>query len=112
MEEQKLKLSSTENLLKKQKEKKLKAFIKGPIQLSWLTEVCKLSKSAMRVAWAICFLRGVHGDIWFKLETGVTRKFSLDRQAKSRGLQELEHAGLIKVKRRRGALPQIKIIEV
>ena len=111
VEEIKIKLPVTEKLIENRKQKKYTAFIKGPIQLLWLTEACKLSKSAMKVALSICFLKGIHGDTWFKLESTIIKKFSLTRQSKSNGLQELEQAGLIEINQKPGALPLIKIID-
>jgi len=110
MEEKKVELLSTEKLGEKRKYKKYRAFIKGPIQLLWITKACKLTKSAMRVALAISFLKGIHGDTWFKLESSATEKFSLKRQSKSNGLQELQKEGLIQIKQDPGSLPLIKII--
>ena len=107
MEEQQLKLSSTDNL---RKNKKLaKGFIKGPIELSWITETCKLSKSAMKVALALSFLKGIQGNTWLKLESRAAMRFSINRQSKSRGLKELEQSGLIEIKQQAGSLPLIKI---
>lgn len=112
MKERRLPLNATDKLLQKQNQKKSEKFIKGPIQMAWLTEACKLTKSAMKVALAICFLRGIYGDTWFRLGSTTTKKFSIDRQAKSRGLKELEQVGLIVIKQKQGAIPQIKMLNV
>lgn len=111
MEEEQIYPPTMNKQLEKQKQKKIGEFIRGPIQLLWLTQACRLSKSAMRVALAICFLRGIHGDTWFKLESGTTKKFHLNRQSKSRGLQELKEAGLIEIKQKQGALPIVKMVD-
>ena len=109
MEEQQLKLVSTIKLLKKQK--MTRAFIKGPIELSWILKACELSKSAMKSALAILFLGGIHGNTWFKFESSAAKRFNLNRQSKSAGLQELKRAGLIEIEQKQGALPLIKISE-
>ena len=111
MEEKKIELLSTESLNRKSKSKKYGAFIKGPIQLLWITKVCTLNKSAIKVALAICFLRGIHGDTWFKLESSVVEKFLIKRQSKSEGLKALQKSGLIRIKQKPGSLPLIKVVD-
>jgi hypothetical protein len=107
MEEQQIKLSSTEKLIRNKKS--AKGFIKGPIELPWITETCKLSKSAIKVALALSFLRGIQGNTWFKFESHIAKRFGIDRQCKSRGLIELEKSGLIEIDQKAGSLPLIKI---
>lgn len=109
VEEQQVTLNTTEKLMKIKHAKKRNGFIKGPIPLLWIAEVCKLSKSAIKVALAICFLRGIHGDVWFKLGNSTVSRFCLTRQSKSSGLRELEQAGLIQIKRIAGSLPSVKV---
>ena len=111
MEESKVELHTTKTMNIKRKHKKYSLFIKGPIQLMWITEACKLTKSAIKVALAICFLKGIYGDNIFKLENTIIKRFGIDRQGKSRGLRELEQAGLVEVVQNKGSLPLIKVVD-
>lgn len=112
MKESKIELHTTKSMNKKRKHKKHGAFIKGPVQLLWITKACKLNKSAIKVALAICFLEGIYRGTEFKLENAIFKEFGIDRQAKSRGLKALKQAGLIEIKQDRGALPRVKMLKI
>ena len=70
-----------------------------------------LFKNALKASLAIRFLGGILGDDWIELKNRDVAKFKLNRSGKSIGLNELEVSGLIKIKRRPGKVPLVKIIE-
>jgi hypothetical protein len=111
MKQEKIITPTIEKMLLEKRKRVSGQFIKGPIPLVWMCEVCKLSKNAIKAALAICFLKGILGDDWIELKNNLVVKFKLNRSGKSIGLRELEIFGLIKIKRRRGKSPLVKIIE-
>ena len=112
MKQERIITPTIEKILNKKKNRLSCQFIKGPIPLSWICRVCKLSKNSIKVALAIRFLGGMIGNGWIELKNSSVAKFKLNRSGKSLGLRELENSGMIKVKRRSGRSPLVKIIEV
>lgn len=112
MEQEKVITPTIGKILLKQRKNFTGQFIKGPLPMSWMSEACKLSKNAIKVALAIRFLGGILGDDWMELKNNHIATFKLNRSGKSIGLRELETSGLIKIKRRAGKSPLVKIIEV
>jgi len=80
----------------RQEFKKHGAFIKGPIQLWWIIKTTNLTKSAMKVALAICFFKGIYGNRRFEVEGAIMKRLGIDREETNKGLTELHRAGLIK----------------
>ena len=112
MKQEKIITPTIEKILLKKRKRVSGQFIKGPIPLAWMCEVCKLSKNAIKAALAIRFLGGILGEDWIELKNNLVAKFKLNRSGKSIGLRELEISGLIMIKRRQGKSPLVKIIEV
>jgi hypothetical protein len=112
MKQEKIITPTIEKILLKKRKRISGQFIKGPIPLVWMCEVCKLSKNAIKTALVIRFLGGMIGDDWIELRNNHITTFKLNRSGKSIGLRELEISGLIKIKRRPGKSPLVKIIEV
>lgn len=90
-------------------------FIRGPLPLAWWGRVCRLpGGKTLAVALAIWFLAGLRGRTHdLKLTSAVLKRFGVeDRSAKSRALEALEGAGLIRVERRPGRNPLVTILEI
>ena len=72
-------------------------FIKGPIDLEWLSKAMELGFPATRLALLLLFKRGIQGNdtvTYFKSEKEM---FHLDNASISRSLSQLETAGLVTV---------------
>jgi hypothetical protein len=89
---------------------KKELFIRGPIPVGWMARACTLPGMAAQVAVAIWFLRGLRGSDQFALTPSTLIRFNVNRYSGYRGLKQLEKAGLISVRRRKGAGPIINII--
>jgi hypothetical protein len=89
-------------------------FLKGPISMTWLTAVTKLSgKAPLAVALAICFEAGRRKRLdELKLTTAILERFSVNSKAKYTGLKALEMARLIYVYREPRRNPVITILEL
>jgi DNA-binding transcriptional ArsR family regulator len=90
-------------------------FLKGPIPLSWLGRACCLrGPKVVPVALAIRYLAGLRNCTeGLKLTSKTLELFGvLDRSTKTRALQSLEGAGLVRVVRRPGKNPLVTILEV
>lgn len=83
-----------------------------PIPFEWLHRCNRLGGKTTQVALALWFLAGVKQSMHFKLTQEAVDLAGCSRSALDHGLVELEKAGLIEAKRRRGARPQIRMIEV
>lgn len=86
-------------------------FLKGPIPLDWLEVASRLPGRSLHVGVALWFLGGMHKSPVIPLSNHTTRRFGLDRNSKYRGLDWLEQAGLISVKRKMGRAPIVTILE-
>jgi hypothetical protein len=86
-------------------------FLRGPIELNWLTSAAKLPGKTLEVSCAIWFLRFVTNSLCVKLSNQLLKEFGVDRFAKNRALQVLEESGLISVSRRAGRSPEVTILE-
>jgi hypothetical protein len=84
-------------------------FLRGPIPGNWLTLAASLNVRALRVALAIWCEAGMRRASTVRLTLPMRERFSVARLG--RGLSVLERAGLVKVKRRKGCLPEITILE-
>ena len=83
-----------------------------PIPFAWLHKCNRLGGKTTQVALALWFLAGVKQSMYFKLTQEAVDLAGCSRSALDHGLVELEKAGLIETERRRGARPQIRIIEI
>lgn len=89
-------------------------FLRGPIPLSWLSSACSLGVTALRMALAAWFARGLATNKGqrehLKLSAKKCDRFCVNRGTKSDGLNELENAGLVTALRRGRAAPVVTII--
>jgi hypothetical protein len=88
-------------------------FLRGPIPLVWLTQVCALpGQKVLAMALAIWFVRGLRGkDEGLELTPSKLKRFGVDkRHATYRALKDLEKAGLISVRRHSGRSAVVTIL--
>ncbi len=87
-------------------------FLRGPIPMAWLAAAQRLCKSAMGVAIALWFVRGVSGKTGsLKVTRAVKRHMGLTDDQSQRGIRALEAAGLLRVCRGgRGRCPVVEIL--
>ena len=85
-------------------------FLKGPIPADWLSRAAKLPGKALHVGLAIWFLAGLRASRRVKLTQKALSLFGVNRsRTVYDGLQQLQSAGLIAVKRKRGRRPVVSI---
>lgn len=84
-------------------------FIKS-IPLEWATTAANLPGKTLQVALAIWYRSGLNKGLPFQLSARTLREFGVGRQAGYHGIDALERAGLIEVKRRCGKHPVIAVI--
>ena len=89
-------------------------FLSGPIPLSWLGRVARLSgQKVLAVALALWFLVGLSDSTFdLKLTSAVLARFGVARSAKWRALRTMEAAGLIRIGSRKGKNPLVAIVEM
>jgi len=87
-------------------------FLRGPIPMAWLAAAQGLCKSAMGIAIALWFVRGVSGKTGsLKVTRAVKRHMGLTDDQSQRGIRALEAAGLLRVcKGGRGRCPVGEIL--
>jgi hypothetical protein len=87
-------------------------FLRGPIPMAWLAAAQGLCKSAMGIAIALWFVRGVSGKTGsLKITRAVKRHMGLTDDQSQRGIRALEAAGLLRVcKGGRGRCPVVEIL--
>ena len=83
----------------------------GPIPWAWLLPALRLSSPALQVAMACWLSAGWERSAEFELALGDWAGFGLTRFSASRGLDELERAGLVSVARRLGRSPVVSILD-
>ena len=84
-------------------------FLRGPIPLDWLSAAAELPGKSLHVGIAVWLEAGLRNSAVVPLSNLTGRYFGLDRNAKYRGLDWLEQAGLISVERKLGRAPIVTI---
>lgn len=79
------------------------------IPLYWLSVALTGTPSAVRCALLIWYLTGLQRKEKVTISNAHVKEFSLTRQAKNRGLCELEAKGLIEIERRPGCSPKVTV---
>jgi hypothetical protein len=85
-------------------------FLKGPIPLKWLSTASKLPGKAFQIGIVLWYLKGLKKTHEVKLTNVVLAKFGVKKDAKRRGLEALEEAGLVSIKRRKNKNPIVTIL--
>ena len=95
--------------------KRGECFLRGPIPIAWLyaASIASGQGSGFKVAIALWYLSGLnHQAKTVKLSGSVLREMGIERHAGYRGLEALEKAGLVNIKRHPGRLPLVTILSV
>ena len=87
-------------------------FLRGPIPLDWLSAAAGLPGKSLHVGIALWLEAGLRNAAVVPLSNLTGRYFGLDRNAKYRGLDWLEQAGLISVERKLGRAPMVTLYAV
>jgi DNA-binding transcriptional ArsR family regulator len=88
-------------------------FIRGPIPLSWLGVAAGLPGRSLAVALELWFWAGLRDQTTVEISLSNLRTASgISRSSASRGLAELERAGLVSVERHPGRKPSVTILGV
>ena len=85
-------------------------FIKGPINLEWISKANALPGKAGPIGLGMWYLAGLNGSFSFKTSGQLKKIAACERKALYSGIMALEQAGLIKVDRRAGSYPFVEII--
>jgi hypothetical protein len=86
-------------------------FVRGPIPLDWLRRAAELPGKALAVGVALWFLRGCRKRTTVKLTRRTLDRLGVGRKPGYRGLQALEKAGLVRVRRQQGKSPVVTICD-
>ncbi len=93
--------------------KTMKAFIKGPIDLAWITKASYLPGKTLNVALALMYLSGLNRSKEdLKLNKTIYELFNVSRSTVYGTLNRMEKEGLIKVKKKQGKKNVITILEI
>ena len=90
--------------------KKGEPFLKGPVPMAWLREASSLPGKALHVAVEIWFQVGLKRSGEVALSLSQFKKSGISRSTASRGLAQLEEAGLVVVKRAPGRKPIVMVL--
>jgi DNA-binding transcriptional ArsR family regulator len=84
-------------------------FLKGPVPWDWIIRASELPGRALIVGLCLWRLSGAMGNRTVTLGNAELEPFGIDRAAKSRALDALEKAGLIKAERKPGRWPIVTL---
>ncbi len=85
--------------------------MRGPIPIDWLNRAAEVKgKRALRTALFLACERGLQKRNTVVASNVGAARFELDPSAKSRGLADLEAAGLIEVERHGGRSPRVTLV--
>lgn len=90
-------------------------FLQGPIPIEWLRQAAHASGggAGFKVAIALWYLSGLHRHVaTVQLTNRTLEIFAVNRYAAYRGLERLEEAGLVSVKRHTGRAPMVTLLDV
>jgi hypothetical protein len=87
-------------------------FLRGPIPWAWLDRAGRLPGKALALGLVLWQSAGVLERRTVRLCLASSRVLGLNEYSARRGLQALEHAGLVEVRRRPGRGLDVTILEV
>ena len=89
-----------------------KPFIKGPIDLEWISAAASLPGKALHVALALMWVSGLKkSKVDLKLTRQAYERFHVSRKTVASNLHVLEKAGLIRVTRSTGKKSLVTILD-
>jgi DNA-binding transcriptional ArsR family regulator len=87
-------------------------FLKGPISWAWLSAAMALPGKALHVGILLWLERGLHRSTTVSISLSSMSQVGVSRSAASRGLANLENAGLVTVERHSGRKPRVTIVDI
>jgi hypothetical protein len=84
-------------------------FLAGPIPLAWLKRAAQLPGKALAVGLALWFLKRCQNQTTVRLTRRTLERFGVARKPGYNGLQALERAGLVQVRRHVGKSPVVTL---
>ena len=92
--------------------KRTKPFIKGPIDLEWISRVALLPGKSLNVGLALMYLKGLtkSGED-LRLSLKHLKYFNVSRKTTNKVLDLMRKAGLVKIKKSQGRKHRIDIID-
>ncbi len=110
IESERIQASEVEtNLVRQTKARRSDRFLKGPIPLKELAIAANLPGKALAILLTIHHRIDLTGNASITLPSGLLAEFGIRRDAKARGLKQLEQAGLIHVTRSSGRAVRIEL---
>jgi DNA-binding transcriptional ArsR family regulator len=85
-------------------------FLKGPVPWNWIARAYELRGKALIVGLCLWRLSGALGNRTMTLGNAELEPIGIDRAAKSRALDALEKAGLIRAERKPGRWPIVTLL--
>lgn len=90
--------------------KRLGRFLKGPIPMGELAVAARLPGRALSLLLVVHHQTALTGRVMTTLPNNLLTQFGISKDAKARGLRQLEDAGLICVTRSRGRSARVGLI--
>lgn len=87
-----------------------KKFNRGPISFAWITKASKISPSSLCVGVVLWYWYGLTGSLTVRLTTKRLKEFGIPRRTAYWSVSKLEKANLVKVDRRYGRAPLVRIL--
>lgn len=85
-------------------------FLKGPIPMAQISAAAKLPGRALALFLAVHHRTALSGKPMVTLPKRLLTELGVHRDAKARGLRELESAGLVRVERSRGRTALVGLV--
>jgi DNA-binding transcriptional ArsR family regulator len=102
---------ATSDRKQRQRKRRAKEFLRGPVPLNWLAGALSVGKRAIAVGLLLWFRKGcLRGSEELTVSQRQYGQFGLSKATFSRGLRALETAHLVKVDRKPGRKPRIEIV--
>jgi DNA-binding transcriptional ArsR family regulator len=87
-----------------------KKFIKGPVSISWMIKAAKISSSAGLLGCLLWYYYGLSGTPIIRVTSKKLKEIKLPKRTADWALTRLEEAGLVKINRRHGRAPLVRIL--
>ena len=87
-------------------------FLKGPIPWRWIVKAANLPGGAIKVGLAVWFQGGMKRSRKVKLSNQMVKELGISRQGKYSAIENLERAGLVTSKKKRGRATEVTILDV
>jgi hypothetical protein len=85
-------------------------YIAGPVPVFWMCQAGRFGVKALLVGLALWHIKGLRKTNMFIVSNLMLRDWSIQSDAKSRGLRKLQRAGLIAMERQGKGSPQVTLL--